>query len=105
MPAPSPVTRAPESRAPENPVDDEQLVLRTLQRYRTAYDGLDAQRLTFDACEVALGGEVANATCRGSMRYVATIGSREPRTEPRVWKFTLKKLDGDWKIERARAEP
>jgi tetratricopeptide (TPR) repeat protein len=108
--------------------DDSLLVKQTLQRYRVAYEGLDArsaqavwpavnqaalarafdglasQSLTFDACEVRVRGELATATCQGSARYVPKIGSREPRTEPRVWNFSLHKADGDWKIESARAE-
>ena len=38
------------------------------------------------------------------MRYIPKIGSREPRTEPRVWSFSLSKAGGVWKIESARAE-
>jgi hypothetical protein len=99
-----------------------------LQRYRTAYDGLDArsaqavwpavnqvalarafdgllsQSLTFEACDVKLRGEVATATCRGSARYVTKVGSRDPRVESRVWNFTLHKTGSDWQIDSARAE-
>jgi len=109
-------------------VDEVGLVKQALQRYRSAYDGLDAQSaqavypavnqaalarafdglesqtLTFDACDVQLRGEAAIATCRGSARYVPKIGSREPRTEPRVWNFSLRKAGDDWKIDSARAE-
>jgi hypothetical protein len=34
---------------------------------------------------------------------VTKIGSREPRIEPLVWNFTLRKLGSDWTIENARA--
>jgi tetratricopeptide (TPR) repeat protein len=112
----------------ESVPDDNLLVKQALQRYRTAYEGLDAQSaqavwpavneaalarafdglesqsLTFDACDVRLRGESATATCQGSARYVPKIGSREPRVEPRVWNFSLHKSGGDWKIESARAE-
>ena len=108
--------------------DEVGLVKETLQRYRTAYDGLDArsaqavypavnqaalarafdglesQTLTFDACDVQLRGEAATATCHGSARYVPKIGSREPRIEPRTWTFSLRKAGTDWKIDSARAE-
>jgi hypothetical protein len=108
--------------------DDEALVKQVLQRYRTAYEGLDArsaravwpavnesalarafdglesQWLTFDACDVTLRGEAAAAICRGTTRYVPKVGSREPRTEPRTWNFTLKKAGTAWTIESARAE-
>jgi hypothetical protein len=138
-PAPPVGGSAPEARvaaamitpmpAPAAPLaDDNLLVAQALQRYRTAYDGLDAQlahavwpavnqvalarafdglesqSLTFDACDVRVHGESATATCQGSARYVPKIGSREPRVEPRVWNFSLHKADGDWKIESARAE-
>jgi hypothetical protein len=124
VPAAVPATAVPStSRA-----DDEVLVKQTLQRYRSAYEGLDArsaqavwpavnqaalarafdglesQSLTFERCDVQLRGETANATCRGSARYVPKVGSREPRTEPRVWSFALRKTGDDWKIESARAE-
>jgi hypothetical protein len=103
-------------------------VKQALQRYRSAYEGLDArsaqavwpavnqvalarafeglesQRLTFDACSVQLAGDHAMATCRGTARYVPKIGSREPRIEPRVWSFALRKIGTEWKIDNARAE-
>jgi hypothetical protein len=103
--------------------DDEGLVKQTLQRYRHAYEGLDAhsaqavwpavnqaalarafdglasQAITFDACDVQVRGTLASATCRGTARYVPKIGSREPRVEPRVWSFALKKDGADWKID------
>ena len=108
--------------------DDELLVKQALQRYRAAYDGLDAQSaqavwpavnqaalarafdalasqaLTFDRCDVQLHIDTATATCHGTSRYVPKIGSREPRTEPRVWNFTLRKGGTDWKIDSARVE-
>ena len=119
---------APPLQRPPAPADDELLITQTLQRYRRAYEGLDAQSaqavypavnqaalarafdglhsqtIAFDACDMHVRGGSATATCRGSARYVPKIGSREPRTEPRVWSFTLRKNDGDWKIENARAE-
>jgi hypothetical protein len=108
-------------------IDDERRVRDTLQRYRAAYDDLDArsaqavwpavdssalarafdslasQRLTFENCDVELAGPAARAVCHGSARYVPKIGSREPRIESRVWNFTLMKSGEDWQIESARA--
>jgi hypothetical protein len=119
LPAVSPAVAMP---------DDGSLIKQTLQRYRTAYEGLDArsaqavwpavnqaalarafdglesQSLTFTACDLRLRGEVATATCQGSARYVTKIGNREPHVEPRVWNFTLHKVAGDWTIESARAQ-
>lgn len=108
--------------------DDDAQVQQVLQRYRNAYEGLDArsaravwpavnegalarafsglesQNLTFDACDVQLHGDAADATCHGSAKYVPKIGSREPRVESRTWNFTLRKAGSAWQIESARAE-
>ena len=121
--APAALPSAPPRAVP----DDDALVRTTLQRYRAAYDDLDAgsaravwpavdqgalarafeslasQRLTFDACSVEVAGRDARAVCHGSARYVPKIGSREPRVEPRVWTFTLRKAGDAWQIESARA--
>jgi len=106
-------------------VDDPALIRDALQRYRRAYNALDArlahavypgvdetalthafdglrsQSLEFEACSVDSVGASARAVCRGLARYVTKIGSREPRSEPRVWTFRLRKDDGDWTIESA----
>lgn len=124
---PPPPLPAPVPTAPTGPTD-ETLVQQTLQRYRRAYEGLDAQSaravwpavnesalarafdglqsqtLTFDACDVTMHGEAAAAVCRGTARYVTKIGSHEPRVEPRTWNFTLRKSGTAWSIESARAE-
>lgn len=139
-PAHAPETAAPASEAAtivptaatlssrlDTPQDDV-LVKQVLQRYRSAYeeldaqsaqavwpavnqaaltrafDGLESQALTFDACDVRLRGEAATATCHGSARYVPKVGSRDPRVESRVWHFTLHKAGSEWTIESARAE-
>jgi hypothetical protein len=117
---------APAASMPAPP-NDELLVKQVLQRYRKAYEGLDApsahavwpavneaalarafgglqsQSLTFDACDVNVSGVAAAATCRGSARYVPKIGSHDPLVERRTWNFTLRKDGDDWKIESARA--
>jgi hypothetical protein len=123
LPPVVPATPLPTSNA------DEVQVKQVLQRYRVAYEGLDArsaqavwpavnqvalarafdglesQRLTFDACNVELqGSSHALATCRGTARYVPKIGSRQPRIEPRIWSFALRKIGAEWKIDNARAE-
>ena len=109
-------------------VDDSSLIRETLERYRRAYNGLDArlahavypgvdltalerafddlrsQSLQFDTCSLEVRGASARATCRGSARYVPKIGSRDPRAERRIWTFRLDKDDRDWKIASAWAE-
>ena len=127
MPAALPASAPAPVVTPPGP-DDEGLVKQALQRYRHAYEGLDAQSahdvwpavnqaslarafeglasqaITFDECDVRVRGASASATCRGTARYVPKIGSREPRVEPLVWNFALKKDGVDWKIDSARAE-
>jgi len=128
--APTPPAPSPAAAGPVVPVipviNDERLVEQALQRYRRAYEGLDAQSaqavypavneaalarafdglvsqsLVFDACDIQLLGGSATATCRGTARYVAKVGKREPVSEPRLWSFTLRKGPDDWIIEKAR---
>jgi hypothetical protein len=108
------------------PPDDQLLVNQTLQRYRLAYDELDArsaqavwpsvnhvalarafealesQTLSFETCDIQLQTRgTATATCRGFTQYVPKIGNRDPHTESRVWSFNLRKEGNDWTIERA----
>ncbi len=114
---------------PPPPVDDEGLVRDALQRYRAAYDALDAgsaqsvwpsvnrdalarafadlvvQQLRFDTCGIDVSGASAHATCRGTARYVPRVGARDERTEPRVWTFALRKSGVGWLIDSARVEP
>jgi hypothetical protein len=109
--------------------NDERLVNQVLQRYRDAYAELDArsareiwprvdeaalarafadlrsQQITFAACNLEVNGAAASAKCRGSMRYVPKVGSHDPRIEPRVWSFSLRKQGSNWTIESARAGP
>jgi len=118
----------PQPRPEPPPIDESALVQKALQRYRSAYDDLDAesaravwpavnetalarafdalqsQRLTFDDCDVRVAGQAATATCRGSARYVPKVGSREPRIEPRVWNFSLRKSGSSWTIDSARVD-
>ena len=106
---------------------DEQSVKTALQRYRTAYERLDAksartvwpsvneaalarafgslesQTLTFASCDVDFRGPAAVATCEGSTKYTPRYGSHEPREEPRVWTFTLKRNGAEWKIDSVKA--
>jgi tetratricopeptide (TPR) repeat protein len=133
VPAPETVTAPADVIAPGSvpaavTVNDDQLVREALQRYRSAYEGLDAasahdiwpavdqaalarafdglasQALTFQDCAVAIEGAAATATCRGTTQYVPKVGSRVPRVEPRRWNFSLRKRAAGWQIENARAE-
>jgi hypothetical protein len=111
----------------DTPHDEEQ-IRQVLERYRSAYERLDArsarvvwprvnesalartfdrlrsQELTFDDCSLAFRGGSASATCHGSARYVPKVGSRAPRIEQRTWSFRLQKNGSGWTIESARSE-
>ncbi len=64
-----------------------------------AFDGLKAQLLQFDRCDLSVGSGSATAICSGSTRIVRRIGSSDPLIEPRQWTFHLRRSDTDWKIE------
>ena len=68
-----------------------------------AFRDLASQNLSFDDCEIDIRGSVANASCRGMASYVGKVGSREPRIEPRTWRFELRRDGEAWKIENAEA--
>ncbi len=123
------ITDGPPAAAtmPIRAASDQQLVEDALQRYRSAYgrlnaqsaqavyptvnrvalarafDSLESQSLTFDACDVEVSGVLAKAICHGTAHYVPKIGSRYPRAEPLVWSFELRKSDADWTIYYAKA--
>ena len=121
----APATIAPATSGAAPAIDDTALIREALQRYRRAYNGLDArlahavypgvdeaalahafeglhsQSLEFDACTLEAQGDSARAVCRGSARYVPKVGSRASRAEPRVWTFRLTKNNGDWTISSA----
>jgi chorismate mutase len=110
------------------PVDDDRQIRQVLERYRAAYEKLDArsaqqvwptvngdalarafqnlasQNVIFEVCRIEVLGALANASCSGSARYVPRVGNREPRVEARSWDFRLRKTGTDWKIEQARAD-
>jgi hypothetical protein len=122
------LSTTPVPQVGEQTADDGALIRQTLRRYEDAYkalnaqsahaiqptideeslarafDGLQAQSLVFDACQIEVRGSSAMAICRGAARFVRKVGTREPRTERRVWSFTLNKHDGDWTIETARTD-
>jgi tetratricopeptide (TPR) repeat protein len=113
--------------APARAPSDRELVEEALQSYRRAYgrlnvqsaqavypsvnrvalarafDNLESQLLTFDSCDVELRETFARAICHGTASYTPKIGNRYPRAEALVWSFELRKHDGDWTIEYAKA--
>jgi tetratricopeptide (TPR) repeat protein len=126
---PGPPPAASPSPAVVRPPDDQVKISQVLQRYRAAYESLDArsahavwpsvneaalarafddlasQRLVFEGCDVRLRGDAAaDATCHGTAQYVPKVGNRDPRVEPRTWNFTLRRSGTDWNIVSARAQ-
>jgi hypothetical protein len=68
-----------------------------------AFASLESQNVSFEDCSIELDGARANASCRGQASYVGKVGSREPRVEPRQWRFELRQDEGGWKIQNAEA--
>lgn len=68
-----------------------------------AFASLESQEVSFDTCDIDVKGATASASCRGTASYVGKVGSRQARTEARLWIFELKLQGDDWKIEKAQA--
>jgi hypothetical protein len=105
------------------------LIQKVLQRYRSAYqvldarsarevwpavnqaalsrafNGLESQTLSFDECYVRVRGTAGGATCHGTASYVPRVGSRDARVEPRTWTFVLRKIGADWIIQSVKTDP
>src|SRR5579862_503258 len=69
-----------------------------------AFDQLDIQTFEFDSCTIDAGIARATASCAGKATYEPRIGSRTPRTDPRRWTFHLQKLGGNWVIESVESK-
>ena len=98
-----------------------------LDRYRTAFNDLDAQgartvwpgadiksldrafgalkeqQLSFDDCAITLHGDSAIADCRGTATYVPKVGRKAPRVEARHWRFQVEKRATGWLIQSVAA--
>jgi hypothetical protein len=72
-----------------------------------AFQNLSSQQVSFDDCEIAIRGANASASCSGRASYAPKVGNREPRTEPRNWRFELRREGEAWQIVEveARREP
>jgi hypothetical protein len=68
-----------------------------------AFDSLESQSLSFDDCQIDVQGATANASCHGQASYVGKVGRGVQRTEPRTWRFELRRVGANWKIEAAEA--
>jgi hypothetical protein len=63
-----------------------------------AFEQLESQDLTFSECSVRITGLQAVANCSGNLTYVPKVGGRSPRTEYRLWDFSLRRSFGRWRI-------
>jgi hypothetical protein len=123
-PAPAVAAPAPTERPAPLPTraTDTDAIQTTLGRYRSAFNALDAaaatsvwpmvdqkalgrafnrlqqQRVTFDSCSIDVSGLHALATCGGTAQYVPKVGSKNARTDRRLWIFNLRKVDDQWLI-------
>ena len=109
------------------PIDPETEVRALLERYRTAYERLDAsaasrawpsvnrqalarafadlnsQSLKFDSCKIDVADTRGVASCRGRSTYVARVGSRTPYSREGEWTFALRKTGDEWQIDTVRS--
>jgi hypothetical protein len=117
------VTPPPAVAAPS--IDPRQPIRGAIERYRSAYQRLDAtaaravwpavdaaalarafgslssQELSFDTCAIDVAGQIADATCTGRARVVPKIGGGS-ETVKRTWQFKLRQTGpSDWLIEKA----
>jgi hypothetical protein len=63
-----------------------------------AFGQLERQQVMLDACDVAVIGGRAEASCAGRATYVPKIGHQTARVEPRQWAFTLRHTGDGWII-------
>jgi len=75
---------------------------RALER---AFDQLESQVIKFDRCEINLTGARAVASCQGQASTVRKVGSRNLRTEPRLWTFALNRVNDAWLIQNVSTRP
>jgi len=104
--------------------DPREPVRKALDRYRSAYQRLDAsaaravwpavdagalarafsslssQELWFEGCSITVSGSSADATCTGHSRVVPKIGGGS-ETAKRTWRFRLRQRGDDWIIDKA----
>jgi hypothetical protein len=64
-----------------------------------AFRGLEQQEVALDSCDIRVAGSNADASCRGTVRYVMKVGSKSPRLDRRQWQFRLHQTNGSWIID------
>ena len=64
-----------------------------------AFERLEDQQVSFESCEIEIGGVHAEAACSGTARYIPKVGSRTPKAEARRWTFILRRASDGWLID------
>lgn len=68
-----------------------------------AFDNLNAQRVSLQACNVDVSGSTARANCSGNASWTPKVGGGE-RSASRKWTFDLSESgDGAWRIVHVQA--
>jgi len=123
---PAPTASAPVSPS-SSPVRDDRVAVRAaLSRYESAYnrldvdavrsiwpsldqralarafDGLTAQRVALQNCNVDVDGPSARASCSGNASWIPKVGGGE-RSAARKWTFDLRESNGAWSIVHVQA--
>jgi DUF917 family protein len=99
-----------------------------LNRYRSAYNGLDAgaakavwpsvdvkalgrafdrlesQEFDFSGCQVSVSGARATAACNGNAQFVPKVGNKSARREARHWTFEMRKANQQWVIDKVNVQ-
>ena len=68
-----------------------------------AFAQIEKQTVEFDACQIEITGDVAEASCQGRTSFVPKIGAKSPRVEARRWAFRLVHVRGGWVIDRVES--
>lgn len=68
-----------------------------------AFDGLNAQRVSLQACNVDVTGNTARANCSGNASWTPKVGGGGERSAARKWTFDLSDSDEGWRIVHVQA--
>jgi LPXTG-site transpeptidase (sortase) family protein len=97
--------RQPTAPGSTVPVDNDQLVRQTIERFRVIYNARVISRdeagqagpLLFQTCSIRFGDDWSTATCESWSRTLAT-------PNPSVWTFTLRQAGSRWAIVSVAAK-
>jgi hypothetical protein len=69
-----------------------------------AFDRLESQEFDFSGCQIAVTGARATAACNGNARFVPKVGNKSGRQEPRHWTFEMRKANQQWTIDKVNVQ-